>query len=209
LIKYEITKNHLLSKRESLHLAIVLGVPRGGVLTALAAAQKLSIRCAIIGTKRLVAPHNREITIGAIMDSGEVYLNSELIEALQIPPEYVETEKRKQTEQFKSKSSAYHLQSADIKNKFVVLIDDGAASGATLTVALRHIKTLNPKYTIVGLPVAPKQTVRLLENEADKVKCIFQPRNDEFNCVENFYEDYSPVTDNQVADAIRTINDSL
>lgn len=147
------------------------------------------------------------------MDSGESYLKRDLIEALHISQEYVETEALKQIQEIKAKSSAYPLRfrqiTSDIKGKIIVLIDDGAASGATLTVALRYIKKYSPGYTIVGIPVAPEQTVSLLENEADNVKCIFQPRNVKFRFVEDYYVDYSQVTDEKVAEAIGTINQNV
>ena len=190
---------------------LVLGIPRGGVITALAVANRLRAKFNTIISRRLVAPYNKEVTIGAVMDSGEYYLNEEIIEALNISQEYVEIEKMRQMRETESVGSISILAETTrfnelVRGKLVVLIDDGAASGATLLNAILHIRRYQPKYIVVGVPVAPYQTVILFKREADKVFCVFEPRNESFTSVEDYYADFSHVTEVQVLEAISRKN---
>jgi putative phosphoribosyl transferase len=186
---------------------VVAGIPTGGLITALAVARKLSATLDVVIAKRLVAPQNEEITIGAVTNDLIIYLDEENIDALNVSQEYLESEKAIRFEEFKSTSRKFHLDNSRIsennmKGKTVVLVDDGAASGATLVAAIRYLKTLNHKYLIVCVPVAPKQTVQLLKNEADKVFCIFMPNGAKFRSVEQYYVDFSHLTDAHFADII-------
>jgi putative phosphoribosyl transferase len=91
-----------------------------------------------------------------------------------------------------------------IQGNIVVLIDDGAASGATLTAALRYIKGHKPLCVIVGIPIAPRETVSMIKNESHKVVSIFAPTNHEFVSVEQYYLNFNPVTDFQVIEVLQS-----
>ena len=80
----------------------------------------------------------------------------------------------------------------------VILADDGAATGATLITAARWIRKQQPKGLIISVPIAPRQTADLLKDEADAVEVITSPYCSNFTSVEQFYQDFSPVTDDQV-----------
>lgn len=210
IIRDEIKKIRLLNEDNGKHHELVIvGIPRGGVVTALAVARKLSATLDIVVARRLLAPYNEELTIGAVTNDLVLYLNQDVVDGLNISRDYIETETTKQSEEIKSRISRYRLHNAgnleyDMRRATVVLVDDGAASGATLIAALRYVKTRNPQYLIVGVPIASKQTMSLIRKEADKVLCIFTPSNESFRSVEQFYVDFVPITDNQVADALGT-----
>src|SRR5262249_9078915 len=128
---------------EELRSAIVLGIPRGGVITADIIARKLSCRLDIIIPRKLTDPHNKEQAIGAIMEDGTTYLDEELVNHLQISPEYLEQEKLHRIAEIRRRTSVFHGgegPDVDLNDKVVILVDDGAATGATVIVATRSIR---------------------------------------------------------------------
>lgn len=191
--KIETDKNNLL----------VLGIPRGGVIVADIIASKIG-KCDfdIIISRKLTAPHNSELAIGAIMEDGTTYLNDDLISDPDINQEYIEREKEKQISEIRRRKFLYRSGSygETIKEKTntVILVDDGAATGATIIAASRWIKKNSPKSRLmIGLPVAPKKTIELLQKECDYV--VFTSAiSTGFGGVANYYEDFRQVTDKEV-----------
>jgi predicted phosphoribosyltransferase len=163
--KIETDKNNLL----------VLGIPRGGVIVADIVASKIDKSdFDIIVSRKLTAPHNSELAIGAIMEDGTTYLNDDLVRDLEVNQEYMEREKEKQISEIRRRKFLYRsgLYGETIKEKTntVILTDDGAATGATLIAASRWIKKNSPKSRLmIGLPVAPKKTIELLQKECDYI----------------------------------------
>ena len=150
--------------------SIVLGIPRGGVTMAYVIYKKLSADAFdIVIPRRLCAPFNKELGIGAIMRDGTIYLNKYVIDALGITSGYIENEMERQKNEIERREGLYHISNKrhKISNRTVVLVDDGAATGATLIVALRWIRKQNPKKIIAVVTVAPKETVKLLKEEAE------------------------------------------
>jgi predicted phosphoribosyltransferase len=191
--KIDVNKNNLL----------VLGIPRGGVIVADTIASKVG-ECGfdITVPRKLTAPHNSELAIGAIVEDGTTYLNDELVSDLQIDHEYIEREKEKQITEIRRRKSLYRsgLNGETIKEKTytAVLVDDGAATGATLIAASRWIKKKSPKSRLmIGLPVAPKKTIELLQKECDYVVAA-SAISAGFGGVANYYQDFRQVTDEEV-----------
>jgi putative phosphoribosyl transferase len=188
---------------------IVLGIPRGGVITALAVATKLSTKarlspslCMIISS-RIVAPYNAELTIGAVTEDGQLYANDGLIKALDISQEYIDSEREKRLLEIQSRRRMYfdRCESIEyhIRGRTLILVDDGAASGATIIAALRFLKNLNPRFIIACVPVAPKNTVSRLLDEANEVVTIFTPDRSSFRSVGQYYADFDPISNGEVA----------
>src|SRR5918997_416009 len=178
--------------------SIVLGIPRGGVIIADAIARKLR------------APHNEEVAIGAVMEDGATYLNEVIVKELGVSHEYIEKEKTLQLEDIKRRVSLYYGSSApenyDInRDKIVILADDGAATGATVISATRWIRAIkNPAKLIVAIPVAPKDTMDLLRREAvDHIEVIAAPSTSQFRSVGQYYQSFEPVSDNEVIKIIQ------
>jgi putative phosphoribosyl transferase len=193
---------------------IVLGIPRGGVVTADIIAQKLDAAFNILIPRKIAAPHNEELAIGAVTEDGTTYLNDRLIKMLNISQEYIEQVKSEQIEEIKRRHSLYHdksvkdssslAQAIINKNKTVVLADDGAATGATLIAAARWIKAKNISIQlIIALPVAPKEIVSLLKKESDYVEVIIAPSTSSFKSVGQYYQSFEQVTDEQVMEIMR------
>jgi putative phosphoribosyl transferase len=190
---------------------VVLGIPRGGVITADIVATKLPkpVEFDIVIPRKLGMPHNEESAVGAIMEDGTIYLHDTLVKELQVSQEYLEREKAKQIEEIRRRSALYRKTQVDhtpiLNDRTVILVDDGAASGATVIAAARSIKRYTPKHLIIALPVAPKETVNLLKMEADYVEIVTSP-SASFNSVGQYYKDFKPVTDEQVIKIMQNRN---
>lgn len=190
----------------------VLGIPRGGVIVADVVRQKISkvSEFDIVIPRKLGAPKNKEIAIGAIMEDGTTYLNEQIIKTLETSQQYLDEEKSRQLEEIKRRRILYlnddnngsdvqcHSYGKKIKNKVVILVDDGAATGSTIIAAARWIRKQGPKSLIIAIPVAPKETVGLLNNEADIVEVITNPPSSKFSSVGQFYVNFDPVKDEEV-----------
>jgi len=213
----EIIKDRL--KKEKLEQCIVFGVPRGGVVTADTVVRRLSAANAavdfdIIIPRKLTDPDNKEQAIGAVMEDGTTYLDEELISMLQITPEYVEKEKAEQIQEIRRRNALYYSKTSinchdHLKDRATILVDDGAATGATLIAAARWLrKKHTPKRLIIAVPVAPKDTIKLLRQESDVVEVVTDPSS-MFKSVEQFYQDFKPVPDDKVVEILRTRNMSM
>lgn len=143
-------------KTEERRDAIVLGIPRGGVVTADAVAKKLSCKLDIVIPRKLTDPDNKEHAIGAIMEDGTTYVDEELIKLLLISSEYLEKEKSEQIEEIKRRKALFGGDTFiedNFDNKIVILVDDGAATGATIIVAARSIrKRFRPLRLMIAVP---------------------------------------------------------
>jgi putative phosphoribosyl transferase len=212
-----------LNKEKLEECILVLGVPRGGVVTADVVARKLTssslassahavIDFDIIVPRKLTDPDNKEQAIGAVMEDGTTYLDEELISMLQITPDYIEKEKAEQIQEIRRRNAMYSINTTTInhyehlKGKTTILVDDGAATGATLTAAARWLKRKHsPKRLFIAVPVAPKDTVKLLKQEVDAVEVVTSPSSI-FRSVEQFYQDFRQVHDDKVMAILRDRN---
>lgn len=194
---------------------LVIGLPRGGFVIAAIIATKLSCSLDMMISKRLRAPHNEEVAIGAVAEDGTTYLNKSLIKELKISDEYINNEISFQLQEIMHLASMYYQgkktllgeKYITIRDKTIVLIDDGAASGSTIIATVRSLrKTHIPKRIIVAIPVSPRSTVDLLKNEdIDQVEVIISPVDTNFRSVEQFYQNFVQVSDHQILDIIRTV----
>jgi putative phosphoribosyl transferase len=179
----------------------VFGVPRGGVILAYTIYQnKVANYFDIVIPRKLGAPNNKELGIGAIMDKDTVYLNEYVVKALRVPEDYIETEKITQIREIDRRTLLYrpNQEEYNIENKTIILVDDGAATGATLVVSARWLRKRKPKKIIIAVPVAPNETVELLKNEVDEVVTILIPPTSNFTSVAQFYDNFEEITDDKV-----------
>jgi putative phosphoribosyl transferase len=207
----EILKDRL--KKEQI---VVLGIPRGGVITADCIARKLSntvksVDFDIIIPRKLTDIDNKEQAIGAVMEDGTTYLNEQIISMSKITSGYLEKEKADQIQEIKRRKDLYRINKSfneyeHLGNKTTILVDDGAATGATLIAACRWLRMKHiPKRLVIAVPVAPKATMKLLEHESDAVKAVICPSSI-FGSVEQFYHDFEQVPDSKVIEILRTRN---
>jgi putative phosphoribosyl transferase len=177
----------------------VLGIARGGVVVADPIAQKLNADLDIIVSRKLRSPHNSENAIGAIMHDGSVYLGtSSLKTQYDISDEYIAMEKLEQKKEIERRLRVYRPNNREykIKDRIVILVDDGIITGASVIAAARWIRKHKPKRLIIATPVAPKQVVKSLKNEADQIEVIRNPSN--FKAVEQFYQHFDAISDDRI-----------
>ena len=202
-------------KKEDRNGILVLGIPRGGLVIAEIIARKLKCEFDLLMVKRLRAPHNEELAIGAVAEDGTTYFNELIINKLQISPDYMEKEKSYQLEEIKrmiklfnigNKSSLKNANDLrnDLKNKSIIVVDDGSATGSTLIAAVRYIrKNMMPKRLIIALPISPKGTINKLKSEdINHIEVITSPQNRNFVSIEQYYRNFDQITDRQVFDII-------
>jgi|SRR5215211_7238806 len=185
--------------KDNLHGVTVLGIARGGVAVADPIAEKLNADLDIIVSRKLRSPHNSENAIGAIMHDGSVYLGTSSLKTQHgISDEYIAMEKLEQKREIERRLRVYRPNNREykIKDRIVILVDDGIATGASVIAAARWIRKYKPKRLIIAAPVAPKQVVKSLKNEADEIEVIRNPSN--FKAVEQFYQHFDAISDDRI-----------
>jgi putative phosphoribosyl transferase len=179
---------------------VILAIPRGGVVTGDVIAKTLGLSLDIIVSRKVGAPYNPELAIGAVAHDGSFFPNSELINTLGIPKNYLDEKIAEQMEEIEHRLVKFRGRTDyDLKNKTVVLVDDGIATGATVFVALEWIKKQNPKRVIVAIPVGPRDTIERLSKMAEVV-VLDAP--EVFGAVGEFYHSFDQVEDYQVAEIL-------
>ena len=183
---------------------IVLGVPRGGVILGDIVANKLGVDFDIVIPRKLGAPDNEELAIGAVMEDGTAYINAYIVNALRIPEDYIETERLRQVAEIRRRSTTYrkHGLSYNITGKNAIIVDDGIATGATVIASARWARKHHPSTLTIAVPVAPSQSVEVLEQESDSVVVLHMPHD--FGSVGQFYEEFGSVSDEQVTQIMRS-----
>jgi len=159
--------------------------------------------------KKIGVPGHEELAMGAISSSGEVSIDSELVERLQISDkELNEHIDFKKTEiQVREQLLRGSKPPLDLANKTVILVDDGLATGATMLTAIRSIKKLHPAKIIAAIPVASREAMEMVQKEADETICLLVP--DFFYSVSVWYSDFRQTTDGEVINLLNRSSELL
>lgn len=183
---------------------VILGIPRGGVIVAAEAAALLKLPLDILVTRKLGAPNNPELGIGAIAPDGATIIDEGLAKYLNVSDEYLEKEKTRQLEELRRREKLYrgNVPEPDWAGKTLILIDDGIATGATIKAAALYARRQSAKRVIIAAPVAPSDTAERLGDAADGFVFVNTPEY--FPAVGAFYEDFSQTTDEEVREALAT-----
>jgi len=184
------------------HDALVLGIPRGGVPVALEVARALNAELDVIAAHKIGAPFSEEFAIGAVTANGGLYLDDELLEEIDMPDRMLQELIDEQRARVMESQEIYRGGEAplEIKNRVVILVDDGLATGSTLIAAVRSIRAANPRKLVVAVPVGSDHGCELIEYEADELVCFEQPRA--FFAVGFFYADFDPVGTDEVVEIL-------
>jgi len=186
--------------------AVVLALPRGGVVVGYEIAKELRIPLDVIITRKIGAPGNPEYAIGAIAETGEAQLNEPEIHAYGIPQSHVAAEIARQREEINRRIALYRdgRPLPDLKGRTVIVVDDGIATGFTMKTAIRAIWARQPQAVVLAVPVAPRESIVDLSDEVTRVVCLATP--EPFFAVGAWYRDFTQVTDEEVRrylDAVR------
>lgn len=173
---------------------IILAIPRGGAIVGNVIALELGAKLDIIVSRKIGAPDNQELAIGAVMHDGSYFPNERLMIMLNVSQNYINQEIDTQMKEIERRLVKFRgNKEYDLKGKSVILVDDGVATGATMLVAALWIKNQKPKKLIIALPVGPKETLDKLTEVADKVIVLHSPVI--FNAVGEFYQEFEQVDD--------------
>lgn len=177
---------------------VVLGLARGGVVVAHALARKLSLPLDVIVVRKIGAPGQEELAIGAIVETGEGIFNTHIIEALTVSKEYMVQAIAEQQQLIEQRLKLYRAgaKALSLEGKIVIVTDDGIATGASMRVAIASIRSRKAKKIILAVPVAPPETIEKFKCEADEVICLFAPAN--FRAVGQFYRSFEQVSDDEI-----------
>ena len=189
--------------------AIVLAVPRGGVVVGFEVAHALHLPLDVIITRKIGAPGNPELAIGAVAEDGSYQLDDSLVDMLRVPKDYIKAEVSNQKAEIKRRLERYRGDAASptLADREVILVDDGVATGSTLKAALRSLRKIGAKSVTVAVPVGPPDTIREFKREADRVVCLQTP--EEFYAIGEFYDDFEQTSDEEVTELLRRSRDAL
>jgi len=176
---------------------IVLAIPRGGVEVGAEVAGELGAPLDVVIPRKVGAPGNPELGIGAVADDVEV-LDRRLVEALGVTPEYLRGELAAEREEIARRKAAYRGErpGPEVAGRTAVVVDDGVATGGTAVAALRQARAMGAARVILAVPVAPREAVRRLSAEADRVVVLATP--EPFFAVGQWYDEFPQVDDEEV-----------
>jgi putative phosphoribosyl transferase len=188
---------------------MVLALPRGGVPVAFEVAEILNAPLDVFLVRKLGVPGHEELAMGAIASGGTRVLNETVVRPLNIPAEIIDAVAANEQRELERRERAYRddLPAPEIKDKIVILVDDGLATGATMRAAAIGLKGQAPRKIVVGVPVSSPETCEELENEADQVVCAATPQP--FYGVGIWYENFSQTTDDEVRELLSIRREEL
>lgn len=180
----------------------VLGIPRGGVVVAAEVAHALNAPLDIFIAHKIGAPFNPELAIGALTSNGEVLLDEDLVDRLNLSEKAVAHQIAYQREDMARRLAVFRKKRLplEVKSKIVVVVDDGVATGSTMLVALRALRKQEPARLILAIPVGPPETVAQLARECDQAVILDTPSP--FWAVGRFYMRFDQTEDAEVMDLL-------
>ncbi len=182
---------------------LVLAIPRGGVPIANEVSMAVGADLDLVVPRKLGAEGNPEYGIGAVMHDGTLYLNPEALRITGASDRYIEAVKSAEMREAARRFKAYRDDRPEptISGRVVVVIDDGIATGATMIVSLRWVRSRGARIVVAAAPVAPPSTIEELRHEADYVVCPLTP--EPFYAIGAFYENFEQVSDEEVKETLQ------
>jgi predicted phosphoribosyltransferase len=182
---------------EGVEADLVLAVPRGGLPVGRVVADALDAPLDVVVAKKLGAPGNPELAIGAVGADGSAWVNDDLLGRVGASDEYVERERERVADAAAQKAREYRGDRPlpDVAGKRVVVVDDGVATGATTIACLRQLRNAGAAHVVLAVPVAPPGSVERLQRDTDAVVCVETPPH--FSAVGQFFRDFEQVSDDE------------
>ncbi len=182
---------------------IILALPRGGVIVGYEVAKILNLPLDIVVPRKIGAPANPEFAIGAITETGVGIFDEMVTGAYGITKSYLQNEIKKEKAEAERRLKLYRGTRAplDLKNKTVIIVDDGLATGLTMRAAVKTVKILGAAKIIVAIPVTSPEAAELVKKEVDEIIYLEAPAF--FGAVGSFYEEFGQTTDDEVIDLLK------
>lgn len=176
---------------------IVLGIPRGALPVARSVADALDAPLDIVVASKLGAPGNPELAIGAVASDGSLWLNDDLVDRIRASEDFIKGEREVEAENAHEKAEQYREggRLPDLRDKRVVVVDDGVATGATAIACLRQVREAGAAHVVLAVPVGSPESIDELEAEADDIVALETPRD--FRAVGQYYQDFGQVSDEE------------
>jgi len=188
---------------EALHKPLVLAIPRGGVEIGAVLARGLGAELDVVLSRKLRAPHQPELALGAVSESGEVYLNHFASAMTDAGDAYIEAERKRQLVEIERRRVLVRQvrPQATIAGRTVILTDDGIATGATMIAALHTVRAAGAREIVVAVPVGAPDRIDAIRPLCDRVICLQEP--DAFWAIGQFYRNFEQVEDDRVLELLR------
>lgn len=182
---------------------LVIGVARGGIVVAAAVADGLSAQLDVVAPRKLPHPANEEVAIGAVAEDGSIFVDNEAVAGGGISPDYIELQRQAAAAESKRRVAIYRGNARPIpaKDRMVILVDDGIATGFTLLAAATALRAQLPRRLIIAVPVAPYPVPIALQHVADQIVVLAHP--EPFYAVGQAYERFDQVDDSTVVRLIQ------
>jgi len=179
---------------------VVVALVRGGVPVAYEVVQALHAPLDIALVRKLGTPFNPELAMGAVVDGDEpeIVTNPEILQALRISKQEVEKAAQRQLAEIERRRALYlgNRPRPEITGKTAIVVDDGVATGATTRAALHALRRKQPARLVLAVPVAPPDSIKALEADADEIVCLATPES--FGAISLFYGHFAQVSDEEV-----------
>jgi predicted phosphoribosyltransferase len=182
---------------------LVLALPRGGVPVAYEVAKELKAPLDVFLVRKLGVPGHEELAMGAIASGGVRVLNEDIINYLRIPDEVIDAVAAREQRELERRERSYRGDRSppDVKDRVVILVDDGLATGSTMRAAAASLRLQKPRRIVVAVPVSSPETCEEIRSEVDEVVCAFTPEH--FQGVGLWYEDFSQTSDEEVRELLK------
>jgi putative phosphoribosyl transferase len=181
---------------------LALGLPRGGVPVAYEVAQALHAPLDVFVVRKLGLPGQEELAVGAIASGGARVLNDEVVRALEIPDEVIDSLAAQEQAELERRERVYRgdRPRPDVRGRVVILVDDGLATGSTMRAAIAALRRQEPAKIVVAVPVAAAETCEELGAIADEIVCLQTP--EPFYAVGLWYHDFGQTSDEEVRELL-------
>jgi putative phosphoribosyl transferase len=192
----------LLEKYKKTPNGLVIGLPRGGVVVASEVAKALELPLDVVSPRKVGAPHNPELALGAITHTGAGYFNQDIIFSLGVSDKFIaaQVEQEKRVAAARQKMYRKNRPLLEVKDKVCILVDDGLATGATMKACIQWVKEEKASFIIVAIPVSPPDTLEEVRAMCNEVVCLSAPAF--FQAVGQFYEDFRQTSDEEVIELL-------
>lgn len=182
---------------------LVLALPRGGVPVAYEVAKELKAPLDVFLVRKLGVPGHEELAMGAIASGGVRVLNEDIVNYLKIPDEVIDAIAAVEQRELERRQRAYRddRPPPDVKDRIVILIDDGLATGSTMRAAVASLRLQKPGRIVVAVPVSSPETCDEFRSEVDEIVCAVTPEH--FQGVGLWYEDFSQTSDEEVRELLK------